>query len=138
MHDDTQREAGADGQGRLDVEEPLGQARAGAADGALQGFAQGPDQFGLTLAQGQLGADAKQGGQHDTRRQTVDVIVNAVFQPGVSGRVGGRQVVDLDRRAVRHDDPVPDDQGAGLPEGDDAVVGADQARSLRDQHAPGP
>ena len=48
-------------------------------------------------------------------------------------RVGRRHVVELDRGAVRKNDPLPDQQRAPLPESDDAVIAADQPRPLRDQ-----
>ena len=38
-----------------------------------------------------------------------------------------------DRRAVGHDDAIPDEQHARLPECDLAVVLADQPRALRDE-----
>src|SRR3546814_10875333 len=55
MDDDAQRPAGADGDGRLDVEVPLGDALAGAVGVLLCGFPQRPDQIALLAAEAQLG-----------------------------------------------------------------------------------
>src|SRR3546814_19810215 len=60
-------------------------------------------------------------------------IVDLVLEPGIAGGVRRGQVLDHDRGAVRHDDAIPDDERPTLADGDDAVVFADEACTLRDQ-----
>jgi len=60
VDDHAQRPAGADGDGRLDVEVPLGEALARAVGVLLGGFPQRPDQVALLAAEAQLRADAEQ------------------------------------------------------------------------------
>ena len=40
------------------------------------------------------------------------------------------QIVDLDRRAVRHDDPLPDDERPALSKGHDGIICSDKTRAL--------
>jgi len=60
-------------------------------------------------------------------------MVNIVGQAGIALCIRCRQVVDLDGRAVRHDNSLPDNKRAALTERNDAVIGADQARTLRNE-----
>src|SRR3546814_208649 len=60
VDDHAQGPTGADGDGRLDVEVPLGDALAGAVGVLLSGFPQRPDQVALLTAEAELGADAEQ------------------------------------------------------------------------------
>ena len=61
------------------------------------------------------------------------MIVDLVLEAGITCGVGARLTLQYDRRAVRHDQPGPDQQHARLAERDLAVIDADQARPLRDE-----
>ncbi len=66
------------------------------------------------------------------------MLIHAVLQAGISGRIGAGLALENDRAAVRHDEAVPGEQHAGLSRGDLAVIFADQPRALRnEQDAPG-
>jgi len=60
------------------------------------------------------------------------VQIEAIGEPGIAGGIGRREIVDDHRRAIGADDALPDDEGALLAVGDDAVVLANQPRALRD------
>jgi hypothetical protein len=61
------------------------------------------------------------------------VVILLAFQSQIAFGIRRGQIVDLDRRSVRHDDAIPDNKRTALAKGDHAVIGADQTRSLRDQ-----
>ncbi len=61
------------------------------------------------------------------------MLVHAVLQAGISGRIGAGLALENDRAAVRQYQPIPGQQHAGLPGGDLAVIFADQPRPLRDE-----
>src|ERR671918_3083982 len=98
----------------------------------LGGLPQRADQIALLAPEAELGADAEQRREHHALDQPPGVEVHLVLEPGVTGGIGRRQIVDLDRRSVGQDDAPPDQQGARLSEGDDAVIATDQASALRD------
>ncbi len=61
------------------------------------------------------------------------VEVHFVLEAGITCAIGGREVVEDDRRTVRINETGPDEQGPLLPERDQAVLLADEAGALRDQ-----
>ena len=61
------------------------------------------------------------------------MVVDLVLEAGIAFGIGARLTLQNDRAAVRHDQAIPDEQRACLPEGDLRVVLADEARALRDQ-----
>ena len=133
MNDNAQRPAGTDGDGRLDVEVLLNNALAGLIDILLGRFANRLDEIALLASERDLGADAQQSGQSHALQQRPGVVIDIIRQPGIAGGIGCGQIVDLDGGTIGQDDALPHQQGPRLAEGDDAVIGADQARALRDQ-----
>ena len=61
------------------------------------------------------------------------MIVHIVPQPCPSLCVLSRHAFEVDRGAIRENQPVPNDSDAVLRVGDLRIVGTDQARSLWDQ-----
>jgi hypothetical protein len=62
--------------------------------------------------------------------------IDLIAETGIAAGIGRRQIIEHDRRSIRENDPLPDEEDAVLPvlaEGDDVVVFADQACALRDQ-----
>ena len=133
MDDHAQRPAGSNRDRRLQVQVLLDDPLAGLVGGLLGGFADGLDEVVFVAAEGHLPAHAEKRRQCDALEEAPGVVVDLVLQAGIPCRIGCRQVVDENRTAVRHDDPLPDQEGPSLAEGDDAVIGADQPRSLRDE-----
>jgi len=81
----------------------------------------------------QFGADAEQRRDGRGPEQIAPALVDAVLQPSKAGCVGGELALENDRKATRHDKPVPGEQHAGLPGGDLAVIFTDQPRALRNE-----
>ena len=61
------------------------------------------------------------------------MVIDAIFEPGITGLVCAGLAFENDGAPVRQDQTCPDQQHAALPEGDTAVVFTDEARSLGDQ-----
>jgi hypothetical protein len=64
------------------------------------------------------------------------VVVHAILEPSIACLVGAGHSFQHDGSIVGQDEAVPDQQDAPLAEADAAVVGADQARTLRDEQMP--
>src|SRR3990167_5369255 len=64
VDDHAQRPAGADGDGRLDVEVLLGDALAGLVDALLRRLPDGADKIAFRAAEAELRPDAKQRREH--------------------------------------------------------------------------
>ncbi len=101
--------ARADGDGRLDIEVALDKPLSGLTGVGLGRLAQGLDQVVLIVAERQFRSNAEQGCHRNALQQLSGMEIDLVGQPGKSGCVGTRQVLDNDRRAVGHDDAFPDD-----------------------------
>lgn len=133
MHDDAQRPAGPHGDRRLHIEIALDEALAGAVGGRLRGELQRPNQIAVARAESELAADAEHGGECDALQELPGMQIDLVGKAGIAAGIRRREIVDHHRAAVGPDDALPDDEGAFLPEGDDVVILADQARSLWDE-----
>src|ERR1700677_2973343 len=72
-------------------------------------------------------ADAQDGREDRCLEQHAPVVIDLVFQAGIALRIGARLALEHDRPAIRHDQPVPDQQGARLAESDLRVVLANKA-----------
>src|SRR5690606_15992564 len=84
-----------------------------------------------------LRSDPEQGGKRDALEEPPCVEIHLVGEPGVARSIRRREVVELDRSAVRQDDALPDQERPALTKGHDAVIAAYQPRALRDkQDAP--
>mmetsp|Transcript_1025 Transcript_1025/g.2594 ORF Transcript_1025/g.2594 Transcript_1025/m.2594 type:complete len:409 (+) Transcript_1025:2413-3639(+) len=136
IDDDPHRQARPFGQRRLDVHVAPDHLLADLVDAVLRAVASGdhdPVAVLPVLRRGQLGTHAQQRGQRRTREDAIPVPIDAILQAGVTGRVGAREVVELQRRRVRQDDAVPHHLHAALPVAHLAVVFAQDARALGDQ-----
>ncbi|MCY1528329.1 hypothetical protein D9M68_634300 [compost metagenome] len=103
----------------------------------LQAVAPGDDNpiaVGAVLWRRQFGADAQQTGHGRASDDPVPVPVDTILQAGIAGGVAADQVVELEGRGVRQDHPLPHHLHATLPIAHLAVVAAEQARALGDQH----
>ena len=120
MDQDPKRNAGPDPDRRLDVEIAFDDPLAGAIGVRLGRFPKRPNEVGLTIAKRELGADAEQGRQTDATKQAPSVEINPVCDPRIARSIGGRKIVELDRRAIRKDDALPDEQRPALAEGHQA------------------
>ena len=68
----------------------------------LRRLAQRPDEVAVAVvAEGELAADAEHGRQRDALQQLPGVQIDLIGEAGIAAGVGGRQVVDHDRGAVR-------------------------------------
>src|SRR3546814_2210372 len=83
--------------------------------------------------QRELRSHAEQRRERDAFDQLPGVSVDLVLQAGIARRIGRRRVVDRERAAVGHDQPLPDDLRTRLAERGFAVVAADQPRALRNE-----
>src|SRR3546814_10438169 len=83
--------------------------------------------------QRELRSHAEQRRERDAFDQLPGVSVDLVLQAGIARRFGRRRVVDRERAAVGHDQPLPDDLRTRLAERGFAVVAADQPRALRSE-----
>ena len=61
------------------------------------------------------------------------MIIDLVFKTGISCGIGTGLAFEHDGASVRQNKPGPDQEYAGLPKRDLAVVTADQSRALRNQ-----
>src|SRR5260221_5131849 len=136
MDDHTERPARTDRDRRLDVQILFDDALAGLVCALWRRLPDRLDQVAVLAPEGDLTSYAENGGEDDPFEKLPSVIVDLILEPGISCCIGRRQIVDLDRRTVRHDDALPDKERTALTEGDNAVVGADQARSMRDEQCP--
>ena len=100
VDDDAEQPAGADGDGRLEIEVALGEPLSGLVGAVLGRFPKRAHEVVLFPAEGQLGANAQEGGKHDAFQEAPGVEVHLVLEAGIAGRVGGRQVLDHDGGAV--------------------------------------
>ena len=66
----------------------------------------------LSPLNAKFGADAEQRRERHALEQRPGVEIDLVRKPGIAGRIGRRHIVDAQRTAVGHDDPLPDDQRA--------------------------
>lgn len=132
MDDHAQWKSGADGDGGLDVEIPGDDLLPGLTAGLLGRLADGPDEVALAV-DGQLRSDPEQGGKRDALEESPCMEIHLVGEPGVARGIRRREVVELNRSAVRKDDALPDQKRPALTEGHDAVIGADQPRALWDK-----
>src|SRR3546814_5326506 len=82
-----------------------------------------------------FGADAEQGRRPDAHKKLPGVAVDPVGQASVTLRIGCRDIVDADGRSIGQDHALPNHQRAALAEGHDAIVTADEPRTLRDEQA---
>ena len=137
VDDDAHRQAGSFGQRRLHVHVAPGHLLAYLVHRILQAVASGDDHAVAPIAIlrcGQLGADAQQGGQRGASEHAIPVPIHPIFQTRIAGWIGADQFIELERGRIREDHPIPHDLHAALPIADLAVVFAQQARALRDQH----
>jgi len=66
------------------------------------------------------------------------MIVDLVHEPGVAFTIRTRLVLKDDRFAIWKNNPVPNEEHAGLAERDLAVVAPDEFGALRDQQKAAP
>src|SRR5690606_29377177 len=132
VDDHAQWKSGADGDGGLDVEIPGDDLLPGLTAGLLGRLADGPDEVALAV-DGQLRSDPEQGGKRDALEESPCMEIHLVGEPGVARGIRRREVVELNRSAVRQDDALPDQKRPALTEGLDAVIGADQPRAVWDK-----
>src|SRR5882724_1280803 len=95
VDDHAQPPAGPDGDGRLDVEVLLGGALVGLVDALLCRLPDGADKIAFLSPEAELRSDAKQRREHHALQKPPGVIIDLVLQPGITGRVGRWQIVDL-------------------------------------------
>jgi hypothetical protein len=123
VDDHAQRPTGASGYGRLDAEVLFGDALAGLIDALLRRLPERADKtcprprsgVALLAAEAELGADAKESREHHALQKLPGVIIDLILEPGITRGVGGRQIVDLDRRSVGHDDALPASRARDCP-----------------------
>ena len=76
----------------------------------------------------------RNGGDQERAAEGADeVVVDLVAETGRRGEIGSVHPTEIERAAVREDQPVPGNEHAVLTESDAAVVLTDQPTSLRDQ-----
>ena len=56
--------------------------------------------------------------------------VDLILEPGIASNIDAWQIVELDRRSVRVDQPGPDEQHPFLAEVDTAVIGTKETGCL--------
>jgi hypothetical protein len=92
------------------------------------------DEITFTAAERKLSPDTQQGCELDALDEPPGMEVHLALEASITGCIGRRQIVDLDRGSIRHDDALPDDQRLGLPERHDVVIAPDEARTQRPEY----
>ena len=106
---------------------------AGLVERVLAAAPQGSDNVILGARRADLAADAKKGRERRRFQEAAPMIVHTILEPRIAFRIGTGLMFQHDRFAVWVNDPVPDEEHAGLAERHLAVVGADQFGALRDE-----
>jgi hypothetical protein len=97
------REAGADGDRRLNVQRALHDLPAGLADAVGGSLPQGLDELVLVVARACFRPDAENRRQDRGLEQHTPVVVDLVLQTGIAFRVGAGLTLQHDPAPVRHD-----------------------------------
>ena len=129
MDDQPDGCARTNGDRRLDLQAARRQLIASSGDILLGGLPEGRHEIASPgKAQGRAHAEERRDG--DALEQRPGVEIDLVGQTRITGSISRRDIVDLERAAIGHDNPLPDNQCAMLAEGDDAVIRSDQPRAL--------
>src|SRR3546814_18428176 len=75
----------------------------GLAGRLLGRLANGAHEIAFIVADRQFGADAKQGRKPDALEQLPAMEIDLILEPGITGGIGGGQIVDPDRVAIGQD-----------------------------------
>src|SRR5258708_35947892 len=81
----------------------------------------------------QLATNSEQRRKKRCLEQSTPMIVDFILEAGKASGVCAGLTLEHDGFTIRNDDPIPDQEYAGLAERDLAVVLPDQTRALRNQ-----
>ena len=124
-HQNPNRKARTDGDGRLDVQGAPDDLLADLVEALRGALANGLGEIVLAVASSGLCANAEDSGERRSLEQRAPMLVHLVLQARIAFGVGAGLAFQHDRAAVGQNEPGPDQQGPRLAECDLGVVLAD-------------